>query len=124
MDMDFLIMSEPIPVQTVAELRANARVVQSYLDRGRRHRLTPQESLAAKLVNAYKQWSHDPFDMAANDEIDDLSAEYRLRKADLPIQLIQDSIHQGLTILKTTFGEVSTKEFQSRLEDLIDRHRS
>jgi hypothetical protein len=124
MDMDFLMMSEPISAQTVAELRANERVVQSYLERGRSHRSMPLEGLEARLLTAYQLWSIDPFDMAINGEIDDLTAEYHLRKSDLPVQLIQDYIDQGLTIIKTTFGEISTKEFQSRLEDLMDRYRS
>jgi hypothetical protein len=82
------------------------------------------ESLEAQLVDAYRRWSIDPFDATANQEIDDLSAEYRLREINLPIQSIQNSIDQGLSILKTTFREISTKEFQSRLQDLMDRYRS
>jgi hypothetical protein len=82
------------------------------------------ESLEAQLVDAYRRWSIDPFDVTANQEIDELSAEYRLREINLPIQSIQNSIDQGLSILKTTFGEISTKEFQSRLLDLMDRYRS
>jgi hypothetical protein len=120
-----LTMNEPIPTaQNVAELRTSSRVVQSYLDRGRRHSSASWESLQARLVDAYHRWAIDPFDMTANQEIDDLSAEYRLRESNLPIQSIQNSIDQGLSILKRTFGEVSTNEFQWRLQDLMDRYRS
>jgi hypothetical protein len=123
--MGLLIMSEPIPAaQKVAELRSGSRAVQSYLDRGRRHSTAPSESLQAQLVDAYRRWSIDPFDVPANQEIDDLSAEYRLRESNLPIQLIQNSIDQGVSMLKATFGELSTKEFQSRLQDLMDHYRS
>lgn len=62
--------------------------------------------------------------MRATQEIDDLSAEYRLRESNLPIQLIQNSLDQGLSTLKATFGELSTKEFQWRLQDLMDRYCS
>jgi hypothetical protein len=123
--MELPAMSEPIPTaQNVAELRTTSRVVQSYLDRGRRHSSASRENLQARLVDAYQRWAIDPFDMTANQEIDDLSAEYRLRESNLPIQLIQNSIDQGLSILKRTFGEVSTNEFQWRLQDLMDRYRS
>ena len=118
-------MSEPIPTAPKApELPIGSRTVQSYLDRGRRHGSTPAESLEAQLVDAYRRWSIHPFDVTASQEIDDLSAEYGLRESNLPFQLIQNSIDQGLSILKTTFGEVSTNEFEWRLQDLLDRYRS
>jgi len=121
--MGLLIVGEPIPAaRKVAELPTGSRAVQSYLDGGRRHGSAPSESLEARLVDAYRRWSIDPFDMRATQDIDDLSAEYRLRERNLPIQLIQNDIDQGLSILKATFGELSTKEFQWRLQDLMDRY--
>jgi len=123
--MGLLIVGEPIPAaRKVAELPTGSRAVQSYLDRGRRHASAPSESLEARLVDAYRRWSIDPFDMTATQEIRDLSAEYRLRESSLPIQLIQNDIDRGLSILKATFGELSTKEFQWRLQDLMDRYIS
>jgi len=123
--MGLLITREPIPTaQNVAELLTGSRAVQSYLDRGRRHGSAPSENLEAQLVDAYRRWSIDPFDIRATQEIHDLSAEYRLRESNLPVQLIQNDIDRGLSILKATFGELSTKEFQSRLQDLMDRYIS
>jgi hypothetical protein len=80
-----------------AELRTRLRqAIESYVVRGRRFAGLDDGALSRRYVLAVKAWcAHQGHPDVAR-EVNEVSAEYLLRRKDVPIDLIRDDVAVGL----------------------------
>ena len=66
--------------------------IESYAARGRQHRGLDDEALHASLVSIFHQWAQSVTNSQIRGRLDDVLAEYALRKSQPPFHLVRDKI--------------------------------
>ncbi|MEE7451531.1 hypothetical protein MRF4_29260 [Methylobacterium radiotolerans] len=82
--------------------------LQSYLERGRKLEGLSEELLQARWIEAARMWGQAPFDPAT--AMDEITAEYTLRKVEPPYDLVKDDIEKAITAITARTQEMSAEE--------------
>jgi hypothetical protein len=100
-------LGRDIVIRVMAE--ADAKRIDSYIDRGRRYANLRMEDLCNTFIGAYRRWASDVHDPASVEATNDVGAEYTLRGEIEPFELVEPEVEIIISTVGARFGETSSE---------------